>query len=121
MLVGLIIELPSASYSENDFIRALSKAIDDVFLGLGPGAKDTIYYYVEKNFQLKPQRFYDRVESFHKALEGIFGEGVRVVENSIADKLYSGFGLNFEKHENWTLSNYVDDAKKHLKLREDQD
>ena len=53
----------------------------------------------------------DRLEAFHKALDGMFGVGAEAIEKVIARNLYSRIGLNFEEHEKWTLADYVNYAE----------
>jgi hypothetical protein len=103
-------------FSENRFEKAFSKAVDEVFLALGAGVRDTIYYYVEKKFQLGREEFYDRIEVFHEALENMLGEGGRVVEDSIAKSFSRRFGLEFKVHEDWTLPEHVKDVKRRLEI-----
>jgi hypothetical protein len=83
-------------------------------LALGPTARGTIYYYVEKKFQLKREEFCNKVGLFHEALKSILGEGTKILENSIAGNLYNEIGLKFDKDENSTLVDYVQDAKRRL-------
>jgi hypothetical protein len=101
-------------FSENRFEKTFSKVVDEVFLALGAGVRDTIYYHLEKKFQLGREEFYDKIEVFHEALEDMLGEGGRIVEHSIAKSLSRRFGLEFEVHENWTLPEHVKDVKRRL-------
>lgn len=44
----------------------------------------------------------------------MFGAGAKVITRLIAKKLYNKLGFDFKGHEDWTLVNYVDHAKKLL-------
>lgn len=87
-------------------------AVDEGLTGLGENVRDTIYYHVETKFQVRREEIPERLEAFHQALEGLLGEGAKTVEKMIARSLFKRLGLNFEEHDDWTLINYVDYAKK---------
>lgn len=98
--------LEKQSFEEN-----LLESIDEGLKILGESCRHPIYYYIEKSCQVKREEIPDRIEAFDKCLEGLLGAGAKAVEKLIAKNLYSGFGLNFEEHENWTLVEYVNNAK----------
>jgi len=52
------------------------------------------------------------VEDFHKALERLFGSGVRTIEKLIAKSLCGRLGIALLASENWSLVDYVDYVKK---------
>lgn len=54
----------------------------------------------------------DRIEDFHSALFGTFGAGSRIIEKFVAMKLYEMLSLVFRQHKNWTLVDYVEDARR---------
>jgi hypothetical protein len=88
---------------------------------LGESVRQSIYHHIERKCEVKRDQIHERIEDFHRALERIFGAGTRVVERLIAKNLYSRLNLNFEEHEDWTLVDYVNHAKKEFgrKLREE--
>ena len=57
------------------FDTVLLEAVDEGLLALGADARHVIYYYVERNYQVKREDIPKKVEAFHRALEGIFGPG----------------------------------------------
>ncbi len=71
-----------------------------------------MYHHVGQSASLRLEEIPERLEDFHRALESLFGAGALVIEKLIASKLYSHLDLRFEEHENWTLIDYVKDAKK---------
>jgi len=71
-----------------------------------------VYHHVGQSASLRLEEIPERLEDFHRALESLFGAGALVIEKLIASKLYSHLDLRFEEHENWTLIDYVKDAKK---------
>lgn len=94
------------------FREALLGAVDKGLLILGESSRHAIYYHVERSHQVRREEIPERLEAFNKALRGIFGEGAKIIEKIIARNLYSRLALRFEEHENWTIANYVDNAKK---------
>jgi len=93
----------------------LLQAVDEGLLILGESVRQAIYFHIERNFQVKREQIHERIEDFHRALEGLLGGGTRVIEKLIAKKLYTRLSLNFEEHRDWTLIDYVNHAKKSLK------
>ena len=79
---------------------------------LGESVRNVIYHHVGQSASLRLEEIPEKLEEFHRALESIFGAGALVIEKLIASKLYTHLGLKFEEHENWTLTDYVKDAKK---------
>jgi len=94
------------------FRKALLEAVDYGLLALGERVRQVIYHHIERNYQVKREEIPEKIDAFRKALEGIFGAAAKVVEKLIAKNLYSILGLNFTENQNWTLVEYVNDAKK---------
>lgn len=90
----------------------LVEAVDECLLVLGEVVRRAIYQYVERNCQIEREGIPEKLEAFHKCLQGIFGAATNVIERLVAKRLYSKLSLNFEAHENWTLVDYVNYAKK---------
>lgn len=100
------------SKTSERFDLIVSKAVDEGLLVLGASVKDSIYYHVEKNRQVKREEIPGRIATFHDALEGLLGAGAKVVEKLIAKHLYSRLRLTFEEREDWTLVDYIRYAQK---------
>jgi len=94
------------------FRKALLEAVDSGLQVLGESVRNVIYHHVGQSASLRLEEIPEKLEEFHRALESIFGAGALVIEKLIAGKLYSHLDLKFEEHENWTLIDYVKDAKK---------
>jgi len=99
------------------FDSAVRISLDEGLNALGESVRQTIYYHVEKGYQVKPESVPERIETFHEALEGLLDEGSKVVEKLIAQKLYGALGLNFTEQEHWTIIDYLSDAKSKKKNR----
>jgi hypothetical protein len=97
---------------EDRFSRALLEAVDEGLLILGSSVRDMVYYRLEKRCRLRREEIPERLEDFHRALEGLFSAGAKVIEKLVATRLYARLGLNFVEHEEWTVVGYANDAKK---------
>ena len=98
--------------AEKEFSRVVLEAVDEGLLVLGASVRDTIYYNVERDDGIRRQEIPGRVEDFHKALERLFGSGVRTIEKLIAKSLCGRLGIALLASENWSLVDYVDYVKK---------
>lgn len=92
--------------------RALLDAVDYGLLALGEIVRATIYERIEGSYQVRREEIPDKLDTFHKALQELLGKGAEVVRRQIAKNLYRRLDLTFTEHENWTLVDYVHDAKR---------
>ena len=81
-------------------------------MALGEIVRETIYQRIERTHQVKREEIPEKLDTFHKALQGTLGAGAKVIEKQIAKNLHSRLGLNFTEHANWTIVEYFDHAKK---------
>lgn len=94
------------------FREVLLQAIDDGLLVPGEIVRAAIYDRVERSYQLRREEIPENLELFHKALQDLLAASGEVLERLIAKNLYLTLDLSFNQHENWTLLDYVDEAKK---------
>jgi hypothetical protein len=94
------------------FREVLLQAIDDALLVPGEIVRAAIYDQVERTYQIRREEIPEKLELFHKALGDLVAAGGEVLERLIAKNLYRRLDLSFNQHENWTLLDYVDQAKK---------
>jgi hypothetical protein len=92
--------------------EALLQAVDDGLSVPGEIVSAAIYERIERSYQLKREEIPEKLETFHQALQDLLGEGAKVMEKLITKNLYRRLGLNFTEHENWTLIDYVNHAKR---------
>jgi len=92
--------------------KALIEATDHALLALGEIVRQTIYERMETAHQVGRDEIPEKLETFHKALQGMLGAGAKVIEKLIAKNLYSQLDLNFTERVNWTIVEYFDHAKK---------
>jgi len=93
---------------------ALLCAADEGLAVLGQSCKHAMYYHVMRRCGVTRELIHEQIESFQRALNDLFGAGAKVITRLIAKKLYNKLGFDFKGHEDWTLVNYVDHAKKLL-------
>jgi hypothetical protein len=91
---------------------AMFQATDHGLLALGEIVRETIYHRLESTCQVKREEIPEKLDTFHKALQGMLGAGAKVIEKQIAKNLYSRLDLDFTEHSNWTIVEYFDHAKK---------
>lgn len=101
---------------EAEFKDILLNAVDHGLLVLGEIVRKTIYERLESSYQVKRADIPEKLESFHMGLTGLFGRRADVVERLIARKLYGKLRLTFGEHEDWTLVDYVNHAKKAARI-----
>lgn len=88
------------------------EAVDDGLLILGENTRHALYYQIEKRYGIKREEIPYRIDDFHEALENMFGPPCKILEKIIAKEVYSKLGLRFKEHKNWTLTDYLEEAKK---------
>jgi hypothetical protein len=82
----------SDQQQNNCFNKSLLEAVDEGLSLVGKSAKQIIYFYLEKNFNITRDDVPQRVEEFANALEKMFGSGAKIIEIQIMKKLYKKIG-----------------------------
>lgn len=100
--------------AEATFEKHLKSAMDDGLAVLGESVRDVIYYYIERDRGLARQEFPGRFTELHEYLRDVFGGGAKIIEKLIAKNLYDRLGLAFEEQDDWTLPDYVNQAKRRV-------
>jgi hypothetical protein len=75
--------------SRNDFDEMLDNAVSEALSQLGETVKQTILYYLERNFNMKPEEVPRRPTEFANALSALLGSGADPLENIIIQTLYT--------------------------------
>lgn len=94
------------------FGHVVLEAVNEGLAVLGESYQVALCYHLESQYQVKSEEICNKIEAFDKALKGLFGAGAEIVSRQIAKSLYEKLGLSFREHMNWTLADYIDDAKK---------
>lgn len=102
--------------TEPSFNQTLLHAIDNGFLTLGSVMIEPLYHRIERSHQVKREEIPQKLPDFRRALQEIMNSGAEVMERQIAKSLYVRLGLDFVNHANWTLIDYVNDAKRNLEV-----
>jgi hypothetical protein len=97
-----------------DFESFLLEAVDDGLSSLGESSKQTIYYHLEKSFNVRREDIPTRVNAFTQAIENIFGVGANFVEVLIMKKLYEKIGgiLVWNESERFGFIEYLAKARR---------
>jgi hypothetical protein len=93
-----------------DVADSLVQAVDEALLVPGEIVRAPIYERVKRRYQVRREEIPEKLETFHQALQELLGAGGKVMERLIARNLYRRLGLCFEKHDDWTLVDYVNHA-----------
>jgi len=97
-----------------NFERLLLKAVDEELSSLGESAKHAIYFYLEKNFNVKKQEIPQKIDVFTDAIERIFGLGAKFLEVLILKRLYKEMGwtpISWEPDKELTFTECIEAAK----------
>ncbi|MCW4043993.1 MAG: hypothetical protein NWE94_00570 [Candidatus Bathyarchaeota archaeon] len=91
-----------------DFNEVLLEAINEALSSLGENVAKSIYFHVEKTFNIKPWEIPKRIKEFSNALEQIFGLGARTLEILCMQKLHNKIQVTckWPKYE-WPLSKWI--------------
>jgi KaiC/GvpD/RAD55 family RecA-like ATPase len=92
--------------------EAMLEAIDRGLLALGKVVRDTIYDRFDRMYQLRHEEIPVKLNTFHEALQTMFGAGAKVIETQIAKGFSARLGSGFTENENWTIVDYFELAKR---------
>lgn len=101
-------------HDEDEFNAILLSALDDALLALGEIVRKTIYECLETRNQVRREETLEKLQAFQQGLHELLGKCAAVIEKQAMKNLYHRLGLDFIEHSNWTLVEYVDDAKKRV-------
>jgi len=80
--------LEEADIPVKGFDRLLLEAVDEAFSALGYSTKKTLYYYLEKKYNIAMTDIPYKTEEFTKALEKFLGSGAKLIQIRIMEGLY---------------------------------
>ena len=93
-------------------VESIDETITDL---LSRAVVDALYVHLETVYSIPKDEVPNRLDSLLTALEKIFGPSSHTITRAIARKFYLKLGLKFSNHPNYTLIEYVNEAK--MKLR----
>jgi len=82
-------------FLNRDFEKLFLEAVDEGLAYLGESTSRTIYYHLERDFNIKKQDIPRKIEAFADAIEKIFGDGAGLLEIEIMKKLHEKVGDSF--------------------------
>lgn len=103
--------------TEKAFHKLLLEAVDSALSSLGDSARQSVYFHLEKKFDITRDEIPGRVEDFDHGLERIFGTGTRFLEVLIMKKLYEEIGskgkiLKLDQGNEFRFVDYVKAAER---------
>ena len=103
--------------TEKAFHKLLLEAVDSALSSLGDSARQSVYFHLEKKFDITRDEIPGRVEDFDHGLERIFGTGTRFLEVLIMKKLYEEIGskgkiLKLDQRNEFRFVDYVRAAER---------
>jgi hypothetical protein len=102
----------------NEFNEEVKRAIDGAIFGLvGQGVLQSLYKHLKDHYDITPNDVPMRLDTLFETLEHVFGvTGARTIGKAIARRLYFRFNLQFVDAQNASLQDYLQQAKKELRL-----
>ena len=89
-----------------EFYAALTKAVrEGLAQVLGPETARAVDFYIDPSIAVRD------ISKYTNMLEKIFGEGSRILETKIAERLFVTLNLPFVKKDGYRLTSYVEEAK----------
>ena len=103
--------------AQNDeFNAALLESMDEAIRSLlSQGVLDAFHSNLRDKQSIKTEEIPDNLPTVSAVLRKYFGPSARTIENAIARRLYSRFGLKFRSNVAYELSDYVRSARSELK------
>ncbi len=103
--------------TEKAFNRLLLGAVDSALSSLGDSARQSVYFHLEKEFEIRRDDIPGRIEDFDRGLVRIFGPGTRFLEVMMMKKLYEELGskgkiLKIGQGREFKFVDYVEAAKR---------
>jgi len=105
--------LRKSKKKEDTFEETLLKAIDEGLSVLGETVKDTLLFFIDKNFNLKKKDIPKKLKEFSSGLREIYGEfGSSFLEDQILKSLYKKLGLKYTRNRYLTFVDQIEEAYK---------
>jgi hypothetical protein len=105
--------VPKMAANSQTFESLLLGSIDEALLSLGESSRQSIYFHIQKNFEIDKKEIPTRLQEFQEGLEKIFGVGARFIEILIMKNLYAKLGRPFtmDKKDQLEFIKYVNAAR----------
>lgn len=105
--------------AERRFSQLLLEAIDEGLSSLGESPKQSIYYHLEKDFNISRQEIPQKIENFTAAIEEIFKSGASHIKILMMKRLHQKVGgsLNWSQGKELTFAEYIAAVKRNYVKR----
>lgn len=97
-----------------DFTEQIVSAIDNtVHELLGQRVLNALQEQLRTHHDIRPEELPYRLDTLYDTLENVSGVfGAKTIGYEVAKNLYAKLGLRFMETENYTLQDYIEQAKK---------
>lgn len=99
--------------AKKTFDEVLLEAVDVALDSLGQSAKKSIYFQLERKFEIERDEIPGRIKDFAEGLEKIFGVGAHFLEILIMKELYKRVGHlpEWDENKKFLFAEYVAAAR----------
>jgi len=103
----------SVNQSDAKILEAIDESLD-IF---GEAVKQFVYFHLESNCHMRKQDIPRRIEEFAIVIEGIFGNGARLIQIRIIEMLYSKADefQYYPNDEDLVFKDYMQNMRKFMK------
>ena len=110
-----------AAHVTKEFNSEVKRSVDGaIYVIVGQDVLRALYTHLKEHYDITPDEIPYRLDSMFETLEQTFGvKGARTLSRSIAKRLYFRLNLQFVETENYRLQDYIEQAKKELRLQKD--
>ena len=100
----------------DEFGAVLVESMDDAIRSLlSQEVVDAFRSNLRNKRSISPEEIPDQLPTVSMVLRKYFGPSAQTIENAIAKTLYSKYGFEFQKSEDYHLVDYVENARNRLK------
>ena len=109
------------TYVTKELNNEVKYAVDSAIFGIvGVDVLRALYKHLREHYDITPDEIPYRLDTVFDTLEQTFGvKGARTLSRAIAKRLYYRLNLQFVETENYRLQDYLEQAKKELRLQKD--
>ena len=104
-----------------EFDSEVKRSIESAIYGtVGGGVLKALYKHLKEQYNISPAEIPYRLDAVFETLEQTFGvKGARTLSRAIAKRLNFRLNLQFVEKDDYRLQDYVEQAKKQLRLQAD--
>ncbi len=110
-----ILHLKKGKSLQENRDRAILEAIENTLTCFGEAFKQFVYYELSKTYRMKKHEIPSRINEFANAIEGMFGDGAKLIEMKIIQHLHTkaqGF-IHTPKRDDLIFTDYVESLRQY--------